>query len=784
MLFDANGLEVYCCTPRVFRVVWKPNHNVFDPCEETTWSVVGTQRNAPRFSAQGTPRADVLDVCFGGGATENVSDSPLRVSSINNGTPSRGLAWHCKNASGEWVALHEDLHYRQDDEDGSSGLGNALVHRFVRRESDAYLGLGETSGSLNKQGRRYRIRATDCMGYNARTADPLYKHLPFLIVFRQDIQQYYGIFYDTTHESVVDLGCEANNYYGPYSMFATRSKSLDYYFIAGPTLADVVQTFSTSVVGTVPRQPAWSFGYLGSAMGYTDDPRGVEALLIFLQECRSHQVVCTGFYMSSGYSMGDDGLRYVFEWNKRRFPDPKSLTTAFHEAGVKLIANIKPAMLTSHPSFDTATTADLFVRDKHDASKVELTTFWGGPGAHLNFLNCNTRDYWAQRVEKDLLEHGIDTTWNDNNEYTEVSGSCAIVEEGTLVRTVPARGVRCVQTLLMTGTSFETQCRHNAPSAPLPTLSSEGVPPAFVVARSGMYGSHRIASTWTGDNYTSWETLVFNIPMGLGLALSGWSNIGHDIGGFSGPVPAPELMYRWCQQGLFHPRYTIHSWKIGHSENSPWMYDKEDSRHTQRLAALTQFRFRMIPWLVQLNTLASSEGIPMIAPLLYYHPFTSTYVDRYDMFYFGPNVIVIPPLQEGVDEWDVPFFPEGEWWSLDGRRHFIHDTPTSVRVVAPREPHDVNDIDGLLPPVFVRAGSIIPLLAQSVVPRDEVVVGLRNEDDPALSKVELRCYPSTIDAALDWTQCKSVSPDMLTRAPAGRLPLNGDPRAQMVVVSL
>ena len=62
---------------------------------------------------------------------------------------------------------------------------------------------------------------------------------------------------------------------------------------------------------------------------------------------------------------------------------------------------------------------------------------------------------------------------------------------------------------------------------------------------------HRYAQTWSGDNSTSWETLKYNLKMGLGLALSGISNTGHDIGGFSGPAPDPELLVRWV------PNYQI-----------------------------------------------------------------------------------------------------------------------------------------------------------------------------------------------------------------------------------
>ena len=56
----------------------------------------------------------------------------------------------------------------------------------------------------------------------------------------------------------------------------------------------------------------------------------------------------------------------------------------------------------------------------------------------------------------------------------------------------------------------------------------------WVLTRAGYAGIQRYAATWTGDNRTSWKTLRYNIPMGLGLGLSGVANVGHDVGGFAG----------------------------------------------------------------------------------------------------------------------------------------------------------------------------------------------------------------------------------------------------------
>ncbi|OBX35177.1 alpha-xylosidase [Halomonas elongata] len=81
--------------------------------------------------------------------------------------------------------------------------------------------------------------------------------------------------------------------------------------------------------------------------------------------------------------------------------------------------------------------------------------------------------------------------------------------------------------------------------------------------------------------------------MGLGLALSGISNVGHDVGGFSGPRPDPELFVRWVQNGVMHPRFTIHSWNDDGTVNEPWMYPEvlDAVRDAIRL------RYRLLPYL-------------------------------------------------------------------------------------------------------------------------------------------------------------------------------------------
>jgi alpha-glucosidase len=208
--------------------------------------------------------------------------------------------------------------------------------------------------------------------------------------------------------------------------------------------------------------------------------------------------------------------------------------------------------------------------------------FWGGEGSHLDFTNPAAYAWWQEHVTQALLDNGIDAMWNDNNEYEiwDDEARCHGFGEPTRIGLL-----RSVQTLLMVRASYEAQRAARPDERP------------FVLSRSGCPGIQRYAQTWSGDNFTSWETLRYNIPMGLGLSLSGVPNTGHDVGGFYGPRPEPELFVRWVQNGIFHPRFCIHSYNTDGTVNEPWMYPEV----LPIVRDLIQFRYRLIPYLYTLR---------------------------------------------------------------------------------------------------------------------------------------------------------------------------------------
>jgi alpha-glucosidase (family GH31 glycosyl hydrolase) len=142
-------------------------------------------------------RADLVD---GRRVFNTTSTSNIRVSlDLENFS----LTW-C-NGSGDVVAA--DLNRRSYTRDG--GESRMQAHYMTRAENDIFVGLGETSGAVNKHGRRFVMQPSDALGYNAELSDPLYKHWPFFISYSPTLKCAYGIFYDTFAKAAIDLGSGA-----------------------------------------------------------------------------------------------------------------------------------------------------------------------------------------------------------------------------------------------------------------------------------------------------------------------------------------------------------------------------------------------------------------------------------------------------------------------------------------------------------------------------------------------------------------------------------------------
>ena len=579
------------------------------------------------------------------------------------------LTWEEKTPAG-WRSLAAD---RKADAYMLGRSRTQIGHYIQLLPEDKYFGLGEKTGTVNRFGKRYEMRSLDAMGYNAESTDPLYKHWPFYHTVTSS-GGHYGIFYDNLNTACFDLGNEIDNYHERFRSYLAEDGDLDYYFIHGDCVDTVTRRF-VRLTGRHIFPPKWSLGYCGSGMSYTDAPDAQTRLRQFISSCHQYAIPCDSFQLSSGYTSIND-KRHVFHWNREKIPEPEKLVALFRRAGIRLIANIKPCLLEAHPKYRDVAASGLFIKDG-EQDLPQRARFWDGEGSHLDFTNPETIIWFKNQIREQLLEYGISSIWNDNNEYEIWDRGARCHGFG---QAIPIHAIRPLMPLLMMRTAYQAQ-REYRQERP------------YLISRSGCPGMQRYAQTWSGDNHTSWHTLKWQIRMGVGFSLSGMYHLGHDIGGFTGCKPDAELFLRWIQSTLLLPRFTIHSWNDDHSVTEPWM-------HPQILPAVRSalvLRYQLLPYLYTLLWEAREHDAPFLrATFLDHEKDPQTFVDT-DDYMIGAHLLVCPVTENGQRRRNC-YLPENPLGWYDYYRTTYYCGGQTLTMTAP--------LERLL--IFVRGGSILP----------------------------------------------------------------------------
>lgn len=556
---------------------------------------------------------------------------------------------------------------------------NNRVNHYSRMEEDeCFYGFGEKAGILNKNKTFLRERATDAMGYDADKMDTLYKHIPFYIRMRRASKKAVGLFYHNFYESVFNMGCEKSNYWPRYTYFQADGGDIDLYLIGGNSIKRVVDNY-TLLSGRPALLPKRALGYQGSSMYYPElEKDSDDAVLEFIDTIKEEGFPIDGFHLSSGYTSYNN-KRCVFTWNLDRFKDPRDYFKKMNDKGAQNVPNVKPGILLMHPKFDEFVEKDVFVKDS-EKDTYAIGSWWGGDGAFWDFTKADARKAWKEYLTENVIDIGTDSIWNDNCEYDSLLDKDTKVdfdgEGGTIGELKP------LMSTIMCQIANEAVVEHNENARP------------YVVCRSGSAGIQKYAQTWCGDNLTNWNSLKYNIPIITGMGLSGQPNEGADIGGFAGPAPSEELFVRWVQNGIFQPRFSIHSASSDNTVTEPWMFKNS----TDTIRDAINFRYKLTPYFYSLEYEASRHGSPIMRPLVYEFQNDENTFDESFEFTLGRDILVANVLEENARSIEV-YLPKGSTW-YDYNDNFKKYEGGQTIVI----PVDISTI-----PMFIRSGAIIPM---------------------------------------------------------------------------
>ncbi len=444
---------------------------------------------------------------------------------------------------------------------------------------------------------------------------------------------------------------------GPQSKFLPTSPQsalpLDIFFVASRNPATIMAEYAR-LTGHAEKPPLWSFGYQQSHRTLASR----EEVLAEAKTFREKKLPCDALiYLGTGFCpSGWNTENGSFVWNSRVFPDPKQVLDELHKDNFRVVLH---AVILSDKLRGTV----------HDPCEL--------PRFDEELASC----HWDAHRRDFAL--GVDGWWPDEGDPLDI----------------PSRLVR--NRMYWEG----------------PQLDRPNERP-YALHRNGYAGMQRYGSfLWSGDVYSTWETLKVHIPIAINTALTGIPYWGTDIGGF---VPTKEftaeLYLRWFQFGAFCPLFRCHgrAWKL----RLPWGWNTGDpgpieinnyggaaipdssQLHNEQVEIICrkylELRYRMLPYLYSTVHECATTGIPIMRALWLHYPDDPKAVACGDEYLWGKNVLVAPVVEKGAESRQV-YLPAGGWY----------DFWTQERLEGGREISRNVNLETM--PIYVRAGSILPL---------------------------------------------------------------------------
>lgn len=527
---------------------------------------------------------------------------------------------------------------------------------------DCIYGLGDKTGLLNKRYYEYENWNSDIPDPHEDSFKSLYKSIPFFITLKDN--GIYGIFYDNTFKSYFNFGKENDSYY----TFGSDDGNLDYYFISGSNMPEIVSAY-TALTGRMPLPQKWVLGYHQSRWGYDKE----ETFRDLAARFREYRIPCDALHFDIDYM---DQYK-VFTWNNKYYSDPARLLSDLKKQGIKAVTIIDPGVKVEKDYFmyEEGMANDYYAKSPNGS--VYVNAVWPGDAVYPDFGKPDVRKWWGKHLQF-YTDLGVSGVWNDMNEPASFNGP------------LPDDVIFTDEDRPSTHKEMHNVYGHNMAKATYEGLKELTGKRPFVITRACYSGSQKYAVAWTGDNQSLWTHLRMAIPQQCNLGLSGMPFIGTDIGGF-GADTTPELLVRWVQTGCFSPLFRNHC-ATGCKSQEPWLFGDEVLSIYRKYVNL---RYTLLPYFYDLCRECEQNGLPVIRPLVLHYENDTNVRNLNDEFLVGEHLLVAPVVEQGARK-RMAYLPEGTWYDYwthteyEGNEYYLVDAPLDTC------------------PVFVKAGTILP----------------------------------------------------------------------------
>ncbi len=534
---------------------------------------------------------------------------------------------------------------------------------FRLKDNESIYGTGSRGLPINRRGYSFQ-------SYNVSTYDYIgpVKEKNITIPFFSS-SGHYGIYFDNQTPGYFDIGnfnISVLDYYVEFGSFS-------YFAIFGNNSADILESY-TQLTGRQPLPPRWSMGYIQSRFGYRDE---VEARQI-VNDMRDEGFPMDGLVLDL-YWFGGISAMGNLDWDYTMWPTPVDMINDFNELGVNLITISEPFVVETSDNFDFLDNNKYLCTDSAGSTYI-MEDFWTGPAALLDITKMEVGE-WMWDYYYDRIQEGVKGFWCDLGEPQD--------QPSDMYHSIGnSRFVHNIYSLI-----WEEMLYKNYKEI----LPDERV---FILPRSGYAGMQRYSTfPWSGDVNRSFAGFEVQIPLILGMSMSGIGYMHCDMGGFAGGYFHPELYTRWLEFGAFAPVMRAHSQEAVPPEP---IYYPEPYKSIVR--DYIKLRYRMLPYNYTLAWRNNVFGTPLMLPLNFYYDNPELLNINHE-YLWGENILVAPVMEGGINFHDVTL-PDGKWiyyWN-----NHSYEGYGEVSVEAPLE----------WLPLFIKAGSFIPMVEEMLTTKD------------------------------------------------------------------
>ena len=489
------------------------------------------------------------------------------------------------------------------------------------------------------------------------------------------------------------------------SIWSEMARDMDYYFIAGENLDEVIGGYRT-LTGKASLYPKWVLGFWQSRERYQSS-RDIEENLA---EFRRRHIPVDNIVQDWNYWKLPEWGAHDFE--AARYPNPQAMLDSVHAMHGRFMISVWPKFYDTTEHYKELDAKGWMYRQ---AVQDDIHDWLGFRGSMYDAYDEGARKLFWKQMDDHLYSKynkngvpGVDAWWMDASEPN--------VRDCTPMW---YRKALCGPTALGTSTEYfnaystvNADAIYNGQRSVWKGKANE--PRVFLLTRSGFAGEQRFSTaTWSGDIGTRWEDMRAQMTAGLNYSMSGVPFWGMDQGGFcveNRYVAAQklfdekgienedlkewrELQTRWSQFGAFIPLFRVHGqWPT----REIWNIAPENHPAYQSFVYYDKLRYRLLPYMYSMAAWAHFKDYTLMRALVMDFNGDKEVENIGNQWMFGPALMACPVGHYKARNRSVYFPEQCGWYDLytgeyyDGGQRLVVDAPYEKI------------------PVYVREGAIIP----------------------------------------------------------------------------